>query len=198
MSAPAGNDGVLPANTGLFATTHWSVVLRAGQTQQTQAHDALATLCETYRPPILSYARGLGLAPADAEDVTQSFFLHFLKDNLAGKVERRTGVKFRSYLLRCFKNFLADERDRLSAKKRGGGQPTASLNESRDGTLECREAVDYMSAEKIYERDWATALLSRVLDRLEGEYRERGRTLVFDRLHVFLLEKKHAGSCAEV
>jgi RNA polymerase sigma-70 factor (ECF subfamily) len=60
------------------------------------------------------------------------------------------------------------------------------------------EPADEMSAEKIYERDWATTLLNQVLDRLEGEYIGRGRKQLFARLHIFLLDRKAASSYAEV
>jgi len=155
ISEPQGD--TLPVRPpALFATTHWSVVLLAGRDQNEPAQAALVTLCETYRPPILSFARSLGFPHADAEDRTQGFFLHFLKNNLAGKIERRTSVKFRTFLLRCFKNFLADEHARRAAKKRGGDQPMFSLDEpAGEGQVQW-EPADEMSAEKIYERDWAT------------------------------------------
>jgi DNA-directed RNA polymerase specialized sigma24 family protein len=189
----------VPANAsyGLFATTHWSVVLSAGQITSPHSHEALARLCEVYRSPIFSFALGLGFSHADGEDLTQGFFAHFLKNNLAGKAERREGIKFRTFLLRCFKNFLADERDRGSAKKRGGDQVTTSLDEpSGEGQVRW-EPANEMTADKIYERDWATALLNHVLDRLEGEYTSRGRKAVFARLHVSLLDRKTATSYAE-
>jgi RNA polymerase sigma-70 factor (ECF subfamily) len=182
----------------LFATTHWSVVLLAGCDQEKPAQAALVILCEAYRPPILAFARGLGFSHADAEDRTQGFFLHFLKNNLAGKIERRNSVKFRTFLLRCFKNFLVDEQARISAKKRGGDHKMTSLDEPADEGQVQWEPADEMSAEKIYERDWATTLLNQVLDRLEGEYVGRGRKQVFGRLHIFLLDRNAASSYAEV
>src|SRR5438552_13220502 len=109
---------------GVFATTHWSVVSAAGQDQGERAQTALAKLCETYRAPVLAYSRGLGFSPEDAEDLTQSFFALFIRTNVPSRVEHREGVKFRSFLLRCFKNFLANERERNQARKRGGGRGT--------------------------------------------------------------------------
>jgi RNA polymerase sigma factor (sigma-70 family) len=178
------------ARNTFFPTTHWSVVLRAGESHSTHSQEALTRLCETYRPPVFAYAKGLGLSHADAEDAAQDFFVHFFKKNLAGKIEPRDGVKFRSFLLRCFKNFLADKHDRLKALKRGGGQVVLSLDApAADGQSAWEPAVE-MNAAKIYEREWATALLNHVLDRLEGEYLARGRRRVFERLQSLLLDKK--------
>jgi RNA polymerase sigma factor (sigma-70 family) len=178
----------------IFATTHWSVVLVAGQISSPQSEAALARLCEAYRSPILSFGLGLGFSHADAEDLTQGFFAHFLKNNLAGKAERREGIKFRTFLLRCFKNFLTDERARATAKKRGGNQVMSSLDEAASEGQMQWEPANEMSAEKSYERDWATALLNQVLDRLEGEYASRGRKAVFAQLHGSLLDRKAATS----
>ena len=52
-----------------FATTHWSVVLEAGQSASTQADDALATLCQRYWYPLYAFLRRLQHPPADAEDL---------------------------------------------------------------------------------------------------------------------------------
>lgn len=186
------------ARNAIFPTTHWSVVLRAGESHSPHSQEALARLCETYRPPVFAYAKGLGLAHADAEDATQDFFVHFLTKNLAGKIEPRAGVKFRSFLLRCFKNFLADERDRLKALKRGGGQVVVSLDDpGAEGQTAWEPAVE-TNAAQLYEREWTTALLNQVFDRLEGEYLARGRRRVFERLHALLLDKKADRPYAEL
>src|SRR5262249_15147782 len=41
------NPGSLRPNPHVFATTHWSVVLSAGQTRNPQSDEALTRLCET-------------------------------------------------------------------------------------------------------------------------------------------------------
>jgi RNA polymerase sigma-70 factor (ECF subfamily) len=173
-----------------FPSTHWSVVLRAGDEANRLSDDALSRLCEAYRPPVLAYVRRLGAGHADAEDFTQGFFAHFLRRGLAGRVEPRAGVKFRSFLLRCLKNFLADERDRANALKRGAGLAPDSLNEPAvPGSVDWEPADDTHAA-LLYEREWATALLNQVFDRLEGEYLARGRRKVFETLQPLLLDRK--------
>ncbi len=62
-----------------FATTHWSVVAQSALTDVPEAANALAQLCETYWPPIYSFIRRRGYAPADAQDLTQAFFAFFLR-----------------------------------------------------------------------------------------------------------------------
>src|SRR5262245_37570262 len=100
-------DSVAPA-AGNFAPTHWSVVLAAGRTDSTQAHDALETLCRTYWQPIYAFLRWQGQSPPDAEDLTQAFFAYLLEKKSFEKV-RPTKGRFRSFLLASVKNFLANE-----------------------------------------------------------------------------------------
>ena len=61
-----GNGGVA------FTTTHWSVVLTA-QGESAAAQEALEKLCRTYWRPIYGFVRRQGVAPAEAEDLTQGF-----------------------------------------------------------------------------------------------------------------------------
>src|SRR5207248_4782123 len=111
-----------------FTATHWSVVLRAGQTASPQAADALAQLCRTYWYPLYAYVRRQGHSPPDAQDLTQEFFARLLARNYLGTVGREKG-KFRSFLLAALNHFIADERDRAKAAKRGGGKTLISLDE---------------------------------------------------------------------
>ena len=68
---------------------------------------------------IYSFIRRRGYSPADAQDLTQSFFAFFLRTKAYARTDRLHG-KFRSFLLSSVKNFLADNRDRDQAIKRGG------------------------------------------------------------------------------
>jgi len=72
--------GTLYEGGASFATTHWSVVAQSALTNVPEAADALARLCEMYWPPIYSFIRRRGYAPADAQDLTQSFFAFFFAD----------------------------------------------------------------------------------------------------------------------
>jgi hypothetical protein len=57
-----------------FATTHWSVVLAAGNQERPDANEALAQLCETYWYPLYAYVRRRVGDVHQAQDFTQAFF----------------------------------------------------------------------------------------------------------------------------
>jgi hypothetical protein len=69
----------------------------------------------------------------------------------------------RSYLLSALKHFLADERRRLMAIKRGKGERLIPLEELRTEEWSGMEPTDPLTAERIYERRWASTVLERVL-----------------------------------
>jgi RNA polymerase sigma-70 factor (ECF subfamily) len=157
----------------LFASTHWSVVLAAGQ-GDTRAHDALARLCETYWYPLYAYARRRGCSPHDSQDLTQEFFARLLKGNWVAKADRQRG-RFRSFLLSAMKHFMANEWNRAQTQKRGSGQPIQSLNDDSAEHRYGLEPVETATPESLFERRWALTLLDTVLARLEEEHRRDGK-----------------------
>ena len=166
-SAKVGQKRAMP-----FTTTHWSVVLEA-QSESPAAQEALEKLCRIYWRPIYSFVQRQGIGPEEAEDITQGFFARLLEHRSLTAVRKEKG-RLRSYLLGALKYFLADERRRAMAIKRGKGQRLIPLEELRADERIEMEPADPLTAERIYERRWASTVLERVLGLLKDEYR-RGR-----------------------
>jgi DNA-directed RNA polymerase specialized sigma24 family protein len=101
-----------------FRTTHWTVVLRAAQSQAPGGASALAELCRLYWYPLYAFVRRRGYGPEEAQDLTQGFFLHVLSRRALSHVDPLKG-KFRSFLLASLQNFLLMEADRARCLKRG-------------------------------------------------------------------------------
>ena len=197
MKSPS--DGVEPSakGPGLFATTHWSVVLAAGQSESPQAAQALETLCGTYWYPLYAYVRRRGHRQEDAQDLTQAFLLQLLERKSFKRVDRGMG-RFRSFLLAGLNYFLADAHDHVSAQKRGGGQPVLSFDAQTAEQRYRLETVDDLSPDKLFERQWALALLDQVLERLEKEFCETGKARLFQQLRVFLVAGRGEATYAQV
>jgi RNA polymerase sigma-70 factor (ECF subfamily) len=161
-----------------FATTRWSLVVAAQQKESPEAHGALADLCRLYWYPVYAYVRRRGHGAHDAEELTQAFFARLLeKDGLASVTPTRG--RFRSFLLTACQNFLSNERERANALKRGGGRVVSLDLADADGRYQ-REPAHQETAERLYERRWALALLARVVQRLREEYEGDGKGLLFD------------------
>ena len=103
-----------------FQGTRWSVIIAARDKESPDAEEALSELCGIYWYPLYAFVRRSGYSHQEAEDLTQGFFQRLLGQDWLANVEPNKG-KFRSFLLVSVKHFLANERDRAQAAKRGGG-----------------------------------------------------------------------------
>src|SRR5436190_14758816 len=98
-----------------FATTHWSVVLKAGDNNSPDSAEALEKLCRTYWGPLHSYVRQRVRSPEDAQDLTQEFFAQFLRKNAFSRARRDLG-RFRNFLRTAMDNFLKHEWEKACAQ----------------------------------------------------------------------------------
>jgi RNA polymerase sigma-70 factor (ECF subfamily) len=161
-----------------FVTTHWSVVLEAGQGDSPKASDAIAQLCRQYWYPLYAYVRRKGYGADDASDLIQEYFARLLARNYLSAADRNKG-KFRSFLLGSLEHFLARQWTKAHAQKRGGGQTLLSLDEAEAENRYSLEPTDDWTADKIFDRRWATTLLEQAMARLRTE------CLVSDKAHFF-------------
>ena len=74
---------------GLFASTRWTMVLDAGesQTPPAEALSALSELCRIYWRPIFLFLRRQGANPHDAQDLTQGFFAHLIESRAYARAD---------------------------------------------------------------------------------------------------------------
>ena len=190
IDSTEGNDAVG------FATTHWSVVFTA-QGKSLEADDALEKICRTYWRPIYGFLRLQGIRLEEAEDLTQGFFAVLLQRRGLDNVRKEKG-RLRSFLLVSLKNFLADERRRSIAVKRGKGQWPISFEEFRDSQQICLEQSKRLTADQVYDRRWALAVLEQVLAGLEQEYVSAGNAAFFYQLKQLLMGEFGCPSQAEI
>jgi RNA polymerase sigma factor (sigma-70 family) len=170
----------------LFASTRWTVVLEAADSQTSSKHAlrALSELCQIYWRPVYLFLRRQGIAQHDAEDLTQGFFADLIENRAYARADRMKG-RFRSFLLGTLKHFLAHARDRDRAQKRSGRLvrlDEAALSEAETHAVRCQN----WSADGIFEREWAASLVRQALDRLAQEYELGGKGALFEALEFHL------------
>lgn len=191
------NAGVYSGGAGKFATTHWSVVLLAGQNDSAQATEALEKLCHAYWYPLYAFVRRKGHDPHTAQDLTQEFFARLLAGKELESVDRSKG-KFRSFLLAAMKNLLANEWNRSQRQKRGGGCVHFSLDAAAAEDRYQLDPADALTPEDIYERRWAETVVDSVTLRLKEEFAGAGMSERFEELKVYLLADQEPVAYAEM
>lgn len=152
----------------LFLTTRWTLVGDAVRGGDGEAREALGTIFKTYRVPLYRYVRRAGRGKEDAEDLVQGFFAHLLEGNGLRLADRERG-RFRAFLLGALKHYMINEWRREHRQKRGGSAPLLSLDWQDAESGLGLEPEDRRSPDRWFDREWAMALLDKVLDDLERE-----------------------------
>ena len=178
----------------LFEATRWSMVLRA----RDKSAVALNSLCESYRQPLLIWLRKQGYSQHDAEDHVQGFFQFTLSRDFLQNVTQTKGT-FRTFLLRCLKNYLCDQYDKSHAAKRGGGMAVASLDETSEDGRKLYDPPDQTtSPDDEYDRAWAQAVLTNALRLLETECARQGHAPLCAELEPVLFADETAASYKQI
>ncbi len=164
-----------------FDTTHWSLILAARDRGSSEARAALAELCRIYWYPLYAFIRHRGHDRQTAEDLTQTFFARLLESNDLARVDRSKG-RFRAFLLAACTHFLANERDRQRALKRGGGRGFLSIESADAERCYDREPAHWLTAEALFARRWAIMLLDQTIEDLRAEFSRAGQADRFEAL----------------
>ena len=188
------NESIPP---GGFPTTRWSRVVAAGDGAAPEAGEALAELCDAYWFPLYAFIRRKGNGPERALDLTQGYFARLLERRTVAAADPARG-RFRSFLLADCSHFLAHERERDGAARRGGGRAVLSIDARDAEGRYLLEPAHEQTAERLFERDWALALLEGVLAGLRAEYERSGRGAVFEALKGVLTDAARSVPQAEL
>ena len=172
-------------------------MLAAGKRHTQQSDQALEQLCRAYWFPLYAYVRRHGHAKEDAEDLVQAFFTRFLEKNYLNGLSAERG-RFRAFLLASLKHFLINEWKKSQRLKRGGGEKLLSLDWQTADTKFQVAAENEPSPDKAFDREWALALLAKVIDRLQQECAAEGKAKLFEQLKIFLTAGKGESAHADV
>ena len=167
------------------------MVLSCSQTGETQdaARRALTELCRVYWRPVFALICRRGHSVADAQDLTQDFFVMLLKGNLLSLADPARG-RFRSLLRTAVENFLSDKRHLARRQKRGGKMQFVAFDEwmaEAPSQLSIHgQEFNTWSPERTFDVRWAATVLEQALRRLAEECESRGRLRMFTVLSRYL------------
>lgn len=156
---------------------------------------ALSELCGVYWPPLYAFLRRRGCSPEEAEDAVQGCFAQLLaRDDFRGLAPERG--RFRAFLLASIKHYLANERDRERAAKRGGGRTIVGLDRQAAEERYRGGRSGARSPEAEFDREWALTLLDRVRTQLRDEAAAAGKRDRFECLSPFLTNENEGTLCS--
>jgi RNA polymerase sigma-70 factor (ECF subfamily) len=160
-------------------------VRAAGRATSAGQREAVEQLCRLYWYPLYAYVRRRGVGADQAADLTQGFFARLLEQRIVRGADSGRG-KFRSYLLGALKHYLSHEWRRARAQKRGGGREVLRLGLDDGESRFVSEPAHNLTAEKLFDRQWALTVLELALDDLRRHSVESGKERHFLRLKGFL------------
>lgn len=168
----------------MFPSTRWTLLAQATLNGDSPGREALARLCENYRPPVVAFLRMKGLSTAEAEDLAHDLFTRLLTSRAWKRADPARG-KFRTFLLGIVQHVMSSQWSRNQALKNGGGQRTLSLDcLSDEGSWEPAASEPEPSLE--FDRAWAVRTLRTAFHRVETRWTEAGRTREFAVYRRFL------------
>ncbi len=159
----------------------------AAQSQAPEAaRAALTHFYESYWPPLYTFSRRRGYAPADAQDLVQAFFAHLFEHQTLARANQERG-RLRTFLLASLQNFLANEYDRTQTLKRGGGRQIVSMDDRLIAAEAAVVAADDLDETSRYDKHWAAALLNGTWEQLHATMAQEGKKELIDELRPFVV-----------
>jgi len=166
-----------------FPATHLSLVRRAASGDSDTRAGAEEALAAVYWAPIYTHVRLTHRQdPADAEDLTQGFFVDALRRGLFARYDPER-ARFRTYVRRCVDSYVANALEAERRLKRGGAAAFVSIDAAEiEGRLTSEAQSGAPDADAVFQREWVRSVFTGAVRRLRERYRETGRV---DRLALF-------------
>lgn len=147
----------------LFPTTHWSLVVRAGQDPSESQRDALGDLLRKYLGAFRTYVVSKYRVDRDrADDLVSGFVAsRLLEKNLIAKASEGRG-KFRNFLMTALERYVIDQFRQDAAQKRGGDRGSEDVVEL-EGRIGGGGGDD---PSVIFDKSWATEVVRIAVERM--------------------------------
>lgn len=168
-----------------FETTHWSLIVSSRVEDSDVRQASLSELCESYWYPLFAYLRRKGHDPDESADYVQGFFVELIDKDFLDTVSPDKG-RFRWFMMSAIKCFVSNQLEKSQALKRGGKVTRISLDVTDAERKYQLEPVDGWSAEKLFDRQWALAVLKQALDELKKQQASRGKLELYEALQPTL------------
>src|SRR5436190_1316390 len=159
---------VLAAASAHFPSTAWSCIHAARDPCHPRFVAAMNQLISSYWRPVFHYLRARGHTAAEAEDLTQEFFLRYLVRGTPPSADAGRG-RFRDLLRTTVKRFAFDRTVRPRRQERFERQFVSvhALVQDSDRAWEPRSGE---TPDETFERKWKVEVRAAVLRSLQAFY----------------------------
>ena len=171
-----------------FQTTQWTLVLQASSADGEVRQQAMSELVNQNWYPLYSFLRHSGKSSEQAEDLLQGFFVRVIEKNVLAGIRPHQRSRFRSFLLACLKNFVANESKHERASIRQGSQQMLSIDFAQADEKFQFEAKDSTTPQQAYDRAWAVEQIQKALLEVHEHWKEAGKGDQFELLKGCLIE----------
>ena len=165
-----------------FPATHLSLIRRVGSGDADTRSRAQESLAAIYWPAIYAHIRLVHRQQAaDAEDLTQGFFVDALRRDLFARYDA-SRARFRTYVRTCVDSYVANSIQAATRQKRGGGASFVSIDRA-DVEAGVATAVE-SDPDQIFQREWIRSVFSAAVGRLRERFHAAQRDVhlaVFER-----------------
>ena len=146
----------------LFPTTHWSLVVKAGQDPSATQRDALGELLQKYHGAFRTFVMTRYILKRDrADDMVQGFILsRIVEKNMISRAEAARG-KFRNFLMTALERYVVDQFREAGALKRSADRAGIDVQEHQDHLA---GTSDDPSIE--FDASWAREVIRQTIERM--------------------------------
>jgi len=154
-----------------FPTTHWSLIGRARDGQDTVRREALNQLLARYWPALKAHlVAKKRIDPNEADDLVQGFIENkVLERDLMAAADATRG-RFRSLLATALDNYVTSQMRMHSAAKREAERAVSLDQEAHEQT-----AVAAGALHDAFDVAWAREVLAEILRQMQAECQRSGR-----------------------
>ena len=158
------------SNSAGYPTTAWNRIEAAKDPNDQRFLESMNWLINSYWRPVYRFLRGLGHTAADAQDMTQDFFLSFLMNNWIQPATESKG-RFRNLLLTILKRYRYDHtlRSRRQTQFEKSIVSIQSLMEDSDRVYEPQVQE---TPEDAFKKQWKADVLANVRRHLKAYYED--------------------------
>jgi len=165
-----------------FPATHLSLVRRVRSTDADTRASAQDALAAVYWAPIYAHVRmSHHQDPADAEDLTQGFFVDALRRDLFARYDPER-ARFRTFVRRCVDSYVVNALQSEGRLKRGGNVSFVPIDVADVETRLTTERDDDPDA--VFHREWVRSVLVTAITALRERYEAADRPV-----HLALFER---------